>query len=311
VHFLGIHWSNKEKTPFLASVNTPGKEKIDYSPLITGNMLTISIQQEKYCIGHSELTSGKRFLCKHTIKEALQRSSQCSSCKAKDSTYFMHLNGLSYDQINILRSKPSINYVNIFGNKIVKTGVTAKSRKFTRVLEQGALATMFFTDTDGYTSRIIENLVSKTFKIRQTVTWDMKIQYLQSTLTNDDAHRKLITICNQINEIFNDKNYPVALAKPEYHFNQDYYSLDLPKNINRIDFFEKFSFNDVISGEIIGIYGEIILLKQKSGSVFGVNTKALQGFLVQISKKESCTNVKNKSKLIKFYKQPLENLTLF
>lgn len=307
MHFLGIQWNNNEKIPFLMYRNNLDEAEINCLPIIAGNIFTISIQQKRFCVGHSE----KKFICRNTVMETHQRSSQCDSCKAKDSIHFIHLDGLNYDQLEILKSRPSINYINIFGNKIIKTGVSAKMRKFTRVLEQGALATMFFTDTDGSTSRIIENLVSKTLKIKQAVTWDIKIQYLQNLPTKDECHKELTTIYNQITEMLDNKYLSVVLTKPEYSFNQDYYSLSFPKNINKIDLFEKFNFNDIISGKIIGIYGEIIFLKQKDESVIGINMKTLQGFLLQISEIESHTNIKNKPKQIKLYKKLPENLALF
>ena len=67
----------------------------------------------------------------------------------------------------------------------------------------------------------------------------------------------------------------------------------------------------MVSGTITGTYGEIILLKQKTGSVIGINTKALQGFYGEISEKENRNTIKSNPKQIELYRKPSENLTLF
>lgn len=311
MHFLGIHWDNKDKKPLYKFRNVRYDTSVHLADIIVGEEVTFKVLDKRYCIGHTDGGGEMNHLCKTAIAGEELTSSQCDICRQQDSLYFTHLNGLKVNQLNELKNKPSINYINIFGNKLLKTGVTGVDRKVTRVLEQGAFATMFFTLTDAYTSRIIENLVSQVLLIKQAYSWGTKIKYLAEPITNEESHMLLTSTIEQVRKTLN-KNYDNSLLSiPEYHYNYEKYFLQLPNNLEKIFLTEHISYGDIISGKIMGIYGQIILLLQEDQSIIGINMKALQGYLLNISNNKTLNEFKVKPKMIELYKAAPENLTLF
>ena len=135
MHFLGIKWNNSEKTPWITYKNDLHELEERSYPLKNGDSLSIKIDSQRYCTGFTLPVDYKKSPCQNNIKNISQEVSQCDSCRSKESIFFLPINSLNYDQITQLKTRPYLNYINIFGNNIVKTGVTAKSRKFTRVLE--------------------------------------------------------------------------------------------------------------------------------------------------------------------------------
>jgi len=165
MQFLGIKWENQLKNPWITYKNNPKDSHEQYLPITPGKKLTIIVGSERYCIGIFAHPEYKRSSC--TNNSLVYDNSQCSYCKSKNATYFLPLNTLRYDQIDILKEQPHLNYINIFGSNLIKTGVAAKVRNITRLLEQGAIATIFFAETDGFISRQIESHISKTLNIKK------------------------------------------------------------------------------------------------------------------------------------------------
>lgn len=312
MHFLGIKWDNKQKIPYIKYKDNSSDIAEKYLKLEQNKRLTITIEEEKYCIGFYEPLNYLRAPCNNISKIETEEYSQCNICRLKDSTYFLPLNVLNYEQIKLLKTQPHLNYINIFGKDIIKIGIAAKVRKFTRILEQGAIATIFFTDTDGYISRILESLLSKKLNIKQAVMWDTKIKNLRNISEDSDAYNELEKIYKQIKDIFPLEYQKSMLLQPEYYFNFNYYGIKISDNLSSIKLLNKFSSNDVISGVVIGIYGEIIFIKDNhSEDVYGTNTKSLLGYIITISDKDSSMKLKNEPKLIQFPTIQFEKLSLF
>ncbi len=312
MHFLGIKWDNQQKNPWIIYKNNPNDIHEQYLPIIHGENLSITIGSVRYCIGSFTRPEYKRASCM-TSNNITSDSSQCSYCRSKDATYFLPLDTLKYEQLNVLREQPHLNYINIFGNNIIKTGVAAKVRNITRLLEQGAIATVFFAETDGFTSRQIESHISKILNIRQAVSWDTKIRFIQEVPEKQKAYAELRKVYEQITSNISTMYEGFLIKEPEYLYNYDYYSLSLPKSLNTIKVVNQFSENDVISGVVIGVYGEIILLRQDNNEIYALNTKSLQGFLIKKHENEDvlATKISHDFKTIELYKMQYENLTLF
>lgn len=312
MHFLGIKWNNNQKIPYIKYKNNPNDIVENYLKLEKGKRLTIFIGEKRYCIGFYEPVNYLRTQCQNVAKIETEEYPQCNICRMKDSTYYLPLSALNYQQIELLKTQPHLNYINIFGEDIIKIGVAAKVRKFTRILEQGAIATIFFTETDGYTSRIIEHLLSKKLKIKQSVIWNTKIKNLKNIPEDEDSHKKLEKIYKQIKDIVPSEYQRSILPQPEYYFNFDYYGIRIPDNLLSIKLFNKFNSNDVISGTVIGVYGEIIFIKSNHGGhIYGINTKSLLGYMIAVSDKDLLMKLKNEPKLIEFPTIQPERLSLF
>src|SRR3989344_7402120 len=310
MHFLGIKWDNQQKNPWIKYKNSLRDVEESYLPIINGNNLTITIGTRRYCIGSFTHPEYKKDSCK-TSDNVMLDSSQCSSCQSKDATYFLPINSLRYHQVKILKEQPHLNYINIFGNNIIKIGVAAKVRKITRLLEQGAVATIFFAESDGFTSRLIESHISKALNIKQAVSWGTKLRFIQEIPEKEKAYAELRKVYEQVIVNISSTYENVLIKNPEFLYNYDYYFLSVPKSINSIKLINQFSDSDIISGLVIGVYGEIVLLKQKTDDIYALNTKSLQGFLIEKAEGVLSTKITHEPKPIELNRMQCENLTLF
>jgi hypothetical protein len=216
-----------------------------------------------------------------------------------DSGQFMHIKSLNHQQITKLKEQPHFNYVNIFGHEVLKTGVSAASRKFTRILEQAATATIFFSQCDGYVSRQIEDYVSRELKIKQAVNWETKLKTLKSHIEPDAAKLKLEEIFKNIVDVLPEDLQPYLLPTAEFHYNIEKYQLNLPSNVTSIKFINDLHTGDLVSGQVAGILGQAILLTNNN-ELFALNVKALQGFVVEIKEEQINQQLQTPPKSIPF-----------
>ena len=251
-----------------------------------------------------------RGACSQDQRITSEEECQCYVCKRKDSLYYLPVNTLNNQQVEALKSEPHLNYINIFGDKIIKNGVAALDRKFTRILEQGALATIFFADTDGYNSRLIESTVSSTLNIKQAVSWNTKIQNLHKITSEQESRDLLLPIFNEIVGVLSPEQQGSVFKEPEYYYNYPSYRINLPTGVRTIDLHSKFSFGDTIYGEFVGIYGEILLLKITNKYV-AINTNGLRGYQVEIGDVNLSFTTKHQPKKLQVDVPPLVNLRLF
>ncbi len=222
----------------------------------------------------------------------------------------MSLSGLDNDQVQHLKTVDHHNYITIFGDGDLKTGVAAESRKSKRLLEQGSTAAMYFTECDGYVARQIERYVSFNLKIKQALSWETKAGLFNKHVSREEAKNILEGHYQRIVEIL-PSEYQVYLKKqPEFFYNDYLADLKGTTKVNEFQFIDHFQTTDVLSGIFKGVYGQTLLFEDE-GSHFLVNTKAMLGLVLSIDKKAEKRKLSVEPKKISFKKNDTEVLSLF
>ena len=189
-----------------------------------------------------------------------------------------------------------------------KTGVSSDTRKFTRILEQGAITTLYFAACDGYTSRKIENFVSRNLKIKQAVTYDQKLKNILNEIDEATARAKSGEMYSHLKEIFPDEFKYALLEKEEFYYNLPLFDLQLDEKTDSVFFINEIESGDQISGKIIGTYGDIIFLDNEN-KIFALHGSSLAGY--EIENHNEQTQLKIQPKEIKLLKDQFENISMF
>lgn len=180
-HFLGLKWSDKK--PYMV-FRTDRRIRDEHMIELNGGVeLTIKIIDSKYCIGPGEVCPYNR-----SIQNG-KNESKCFSCRQGEFTQIMPIKTLKDYQIEDLKNQPHFNYINIFGNELLKAGVASKKDKTKRVLEQGSIATLYFAQSDGFRARQIEDFVSEQLKVTQHVAWPTKFKLLNENINKEGGLR--------------------------------------------------------------------------------------------------------------------------
>lgn len=288
MQFLGIKWDNDTKKPFIKYKQSPNEGEERYYPLVFSDQLSITVLGSRHCIGSFEAPHYKIRNCQRNFDLLDDNQAQCPDCRRNDSTHFLPLDFLSYDQKDELKNVKYFNYINLFGEDIVKVGVAADSRKITRLLEQGAFASIIFASGDGYMVRRIEDILSRTLKIRQAVNWNTKMKLINKHITSITAKQILAKHFDDIHVILSTHFQQIDLVNEFNYFLEDY-NLPLNNDIDEVLYIETVSPEDNISGSIIGVYGAIILIKKAKGAVVALNTKSLLGYSIEVTNRFSNT----------------------
>jgi Protein of unknown function (DUF2797) len=303
LHFLGIKWL--EETPYLVYRPDRRDEKEERYELKSGTPLLIKIADDRYCVGDDGICPYDRKLLSLKAK-----GSKCFVCGQSDYTQFMPIKGLREEQIETLKTQPHFNYINLFGPELLKVGVASKRNKRKRVLEQGAFATMYFSEGDGFTVRQIEDLVSIVLKITQHVAWSAKYKFFNDRIDESKAKVVLQKTYTEITQIIPERFANNLAANPEIVINHAKYRLNLPDFLQQLHLVDSFSVGDIISGEIVGLFGLIILLKNGS-DYYALNTKNMEGYILDISEKVLPIQVVTPGKTVVFKPKPHTHMDLF
>lgn len=309
MHFLGFKWDNSSCLPFIQYRAAPNKDEVKFYELKIGFPINIAFKKEKYCTGYFSNPEYNKVSCKHNIGLKEVNSRQCLICQNSDSALFLPLQALNEYQRNIVKNQTHLNYINVFGKDLIKVGVAAKVRKYTRVHEQGSHASIFFTECDGITAREIEELVSKNFNIKQSINTSTKINVLYDYLSNEKAREKLMEIYSKVESILKDRYGNCLLKEPEYSYNIGFYNINNEEKviyyINNIDNLSG------ISGKIKSVIGEILLLTDVQNRLIAFNSKLMLGRIIDIDEQVD-SNIVPVSHLKKIvHEKAADNLTLF
>lgn len=297
MQFLGIRWDNNTKEPSIKYKQHPNEGVEFYYPLNHLENITIRVSKDRHCIGYYQPPDYQRAQCQDNARMQDTGKFQCTKCRAFDATHFLPVDTISPDQIKELKSLKYYNYINLFGHDIVKIGVAADARKFTRLLEQGAFATIIFAEGDGYNTRKVEDYVSRALKIRQAVSWSTKIKLMRNVSSTEQSQTILNTYYDDIREILTKHFSGGVRLMHEYYFHLDKYHLPLSHALENVLYIDNVSENDVLSGKIVGMYGEVLLLQNKE-NILAVNTKALLGYSIELAR--SANQVVDLSTSIKY-----------
>src|SRR3989344_5843174 len=191
MHFLGFKWNNNNFSPFIQYTDVPNVGEVKFKDLKAGSVVNIEIEKKKFCTGYFSDPGYEKKLCEYKSELPPGSSFQCDSCRFHDSALYLPLGTLKDYQRKIIEKQEHLNYINLFGKDIYKTGVAAKVRKYTRIHEQGAHASLFFTECNGVVVREIEEFVSRNLSIKQSVNVLAKIKSVYDYPSKEEASKKL------------------------------------------------------------------------------------------------------------------------
>lgn len=288
-YFIGINWI-EETTPILhiKDFDNNNDEFINIP-----NDIDLEFLNRKVCIGTINPYTREYFSCDSIIDG---NESQCNKCKYKFDFYKCvrcHGDDCYAKSLDVLKYCDTPHYVYLtyfFGNKI-KVGTASEIRKNDRLLEQGAIFSMFIAKTPtGKLSRIIEkeimnlgitgavttsykmnNIVDPTYSYDE-IMFELKKEY-QNVIKNIPEEYKQYIINPEI--IYHSKiekniqtkmlleNEQISLFEMEKFKTAEY---SIIKNFNNI------------KGKYLFAIGKIIALENK-GVIYLLDTKKIEGFL--------------------------------
>ena len=263
--------------------------------------IEIEKAEKRYCIGYYDLFNRKNIPC--TFYEELTGSeyTQCKQCKIKSGVSLcLGCNG-SVCKTNSDKAKQFCNqehyvYLAYFPNDKLKVGTAVYYRRHERLLEQGAIYSIFLAKTkNGKLARRLETEISN-IGIVQKVNTSYKINNIIINRNSEDIKNILI---NEYENIKNkiDEGYKSYLTEPEYNNFEIIYNIVKENLIKKTEQINLFGDNEVeecidykkilnpeyIKGEIIATIGNLILLKEDN--IYSVlNMKKLEGWEVKVKK---------------------------
>ncbi|MHC6177352.1 DUF2797 domain-containing protein [Glutamicibacter sp. X7] len=189
----GIVFSTSEPEPSLRLQRDLGAR---FEPLGLGRTLSMDVSADKWCLGYVRMDSdGSRrsFVCPQG--QRLRTGTQCSGCRRRDETKFMHhfhTTGEAPEGLRRYLMQPHFLYVASFAHGVTKVGTTSTSSKFTRLASQGAVVARYVASApDGAAIRVIEDLVTEQLRITQQVRQKSKIQGLARWDFDEPSLREL------------------------------------------------------------------------------------------------------------------------
>lgn len=288
-YFIGIKWKD-ETTPIfhIKDFNNNNDEFINIP-----NEIDLEFLNQKVCIGSINPYTREYFGCDSIIDG---NESQCIKCKYKFDFYKCvrcHGNDCYVKNLDVLKYCDTPHFVYLtyfFGNKI-KVGTASEIKKNDRLLEQGALFSMFIAKTPtGKLARIIEKEIMN-LGITGAVTTSYKMNnIIDSTYSYDEIMFKLKKEYQNVIEKI-PKEYKKYIINPEI-----IYHSEIEKNIKskmlleneQISLFEMEKFKkaeyiiikdfNCIKGKYLFAIGKIIALEHE-GIIYLLDTKKIEGFL--------------------------------
>lgn len=291
VQFKGIKWINN--TPLFLLYDIENKKNF-YEKIKRNIYLTK--YDKKYCVGYYDLLKHDYFGC-DLIHDVEKSKSQCSLCK-NVTGFNMCLGCTGHNCLsNNKNAKEFCNqehivYIAMFGNDRLKVGTAASYRKYERIQDQGAIASMFIAKTsNGKIARLIEHTISK-MGYTLLVNSSYKIKNL---LINKDTVEIKKIFLNEYKNISDNLSVELKkyLIKPEINYMKKINEInrvclkDLNCQINLFgeetnDFnYEIISNPDKIEGEILNVIGQILIIRNKD-NIFAIDTKKLVGYMIDI-----------------------------
>jgi hypothetical protein len=293
VQFKGLKWINK--VPVFLLFDLTNRETIKIKA--KGNIIINSIIKLK-CNGYYDLSTHEYMMCSNFFNEMSDNIIQCKECQilsgfskclgCDGSTCRAH-EKKSYDFCN----QNHVVYIALFGNNKIKVGTTAEYRKYSRILEQGAIASMFIAKTpNGKIARLIEHTISK-YGYTLQVNSKYKINNLVIDMNREEIKE---TLLNHYNLILKKISNNLSLYFVEPEFNYCEFANETNKKVFKPFNKQKSLFeNDdekkqyivnydlrpkTICGKIINIIGTIIVLKTPENEFVAFDLKIIIGYIV-------------------------------
>lgn len=291
--FKGIKWINNIPNFILYDFEN---DIIEYKRV--EGIINIEKEGIKKCNGYYDLVSHEYVTCPNFNSHESDNVKQCSTCinitgfnecLRCDGKYCRTSNSIAKKFCN----QKHVVYIALFGNSKFKVGTSADYRKYSRILEQGAIASMFIAITpDGKQARFIEHAISKLGYVLQ-VNSLFKLKNLVIDMDRNDINNILK---KHYNNIMND--IPDTLKKffviPEINYCERINKINrciFLSNEMQLSFLDdkietKYDINyllhyDSICGKIANVVGTFLVIKLNNDFLI-YDTKELEGCIVKI-----------------------------
>lgn len=235
---------------------------------------TIEKLNERYCVGTYDLSTLSHLPCQKNHKLDLNsKTNLCKECNNKVgfNPAFYNAKKISSQQLKY-NETPHIVYLAYFSPAHIKVGIASKRRSLLRLLEQGARAAFILrTFPNAYLARELEAKLCKGYyNILERLMSNQKLKIIVENKYNSEAAKKSLNgILKQID------------IKPESDFLQfdSNYFYENRYDLSNLEKAEKPAF---ISGEAIGMIGDIAILRQEN-LLIAVPIKKFISYEIKIS----------------------------
>ncbi len=309
MHFLGFKWKNDSYLPYIQYRDVANNGEVKFQELKEKSYINIKISRDRFCTGYFSNPEYNKVSCKYNMNLEGTTGFQCPECQHSDSALFLPLNSLNDFQKSVVKSQNHLNYINLFGEDLIKVGVAAQVRKYTRIHEQGAHATLFITECDGIIAREIEELISNRLGLKQSINVTTKVNVIYNYLSKGEARKKLTDMYFRVMDLLKGNYSKYLLTEPEYIYNIDFYNLKNKENaiyyLNNLEGIKE------MSGTIKSVIGELLILSDNQSRLIAFNSKLILGRLIEVNQEKSNFNVPQNNLKKITYEKTLENLTLF
>lgn len=290
--FKGIKWIKNE--PYFLLFDTD-KKKMEIKKSI--GYIKIKITDERKCNGYYDLLARKYKPC-IKIDVEISETHQCDYCKNQSGFYeCLRCDGKMCISKNPIAkefcNQKHVVYIALFGNEKFKVGTAAEYRKYARIEEQGAIASMFIAMTStGKIARFIESYIS-TLGFTLQVNSNFKINNL---IIEKDKSQINEILKNKYNEIKKKMPEPLKkyLIEPEINYFENINEIN-KRILMKEETTQLSLFNDekiiktydiclkptLIIGTIKNVVGTIVIVENQGIHVY--DTKKIEGYIVEIN----------------------------
>ncbi len=278
--FIGAVWA--EKQPYLEFFDL---EKQGFYHVPAKGNIEMKRLDHKFCTGYYDHSLHQAMPCAHEIDLTHSSDQTCSICEALTGFRACVLcrgdKCRSKNQAAIERCKKDhVLYLAYFPDRI-KVGVSRYARRFERILEQGAIYSMFIGVSNGQDIRRVETAISK-LGITPQVTQTYKISHLLNYPDPESAKSMLMGSLDDIKGSL-DEEFQTYLTEPDFNdFSQIYrQAFDIDGDITA-DMEYHYETNQspiFIEGEIKAMFGSIAMIRQGE-TLTAYNLKSMEGYIV-------------------------------
>lgn len=291
-YFIGVEWKNVDNPVFHFQNSNNYVDEYYEIP----RYICLEKQNEKKCIGISNPLTRQNYICD---KKVDMKHIQCYSCMQKFDFYNCvrcHGNecGARCETVKEYCNTSHYVYLAYFSREKIKVGTASEIRKYERLLEQGAVCSIFIAKTpSGRIARKIEKsiiddgyagVVTSVYKMKNILI-DEKFEYVKERLQAEYEHIK--------NDVLIDE-FAKYLIRPEFNFFETL-SNKIIETFNIFSEQTSFFNSDIkfiqkqfvisnalekISGKVLFILGNILAISSE-GVVKLYDVKKLEGFLLE------------------------------
>lgn len=265
VKLLFIGFSFDKNGPYFVLEDILTRER--YKMHVVSKTFTLEKTEQRFCIGTYELTTFQSAPCEKRIKLSCKdKGNQCEECQRKTgfNPAFYHAKNISPQQ-TAYNSLPHVVYMAYFAPGYVKVGIASERRHSIRLLEQGARAALVLEKyPNAQLARNLEASLCSKPDIRETLSSNLKLQLIsESSYSFEAANRAL--------QYYTYKYSLKTITDKAIDLDPFYFCQNKPQGIIKLPIGAK---ADTISGKVIGMIGDTIILEQKhNDTLFAVSVK--------------------------------------